>query len=106
MRFSGYWVSQQDSTITVLPDRFDETDLSEKSNWTEAHQNEDPSCPAGYIKPKSVLLDVARRLVQMHPHIAAANLEPMNEEFSVNSLEDFGLLCLKLLPERGYGDES
>ena len=40
MRFSGYWVARQDSTITVLPDRFDETDFSEKSNWTEAHQNE------------------------------------------------------------------
>ena len=42
----------------------------------------------------------------MHLKIAAANAEPMNEEFSVNSLQDFGLLCQKSLPKRGYGYES
>jgi len=105
MRFSGYWVSHQDSTISVVPADFDETDLSEKTKWTEAHQNEDPALPAGFTKRKSVLLDVARRFSQLHPEIAAARVATIDEEFTVNSLEDFGLLCLKLLGERGYGEE-
>ncbi len=49
MLFQGCWLSDMTDGVRVGFDTFDDTALSESSNWTEAHQNEDSSFPAGYI---------------------------------------------------------
>ncbi len=63
MQFSGFWVSQSEQDVIVTRTAFDETDLSDTSNWTEAWQNEDPTHPHGFIDPLAMLQDVCVQLV-------------------------------------------
>lgn len=62
MQFPGYWVSCADGRTMVNAHTFDETELSDASDWTEAWQNEDPSCPQGHIDPLAMLHAVCRSM--------------------------------------------
>ena len=63
MKFDGYWVSKVDGTVSVIAGEFDETELTEESNWTEAMQNEEPTYPHGFIDPMAMLHSVCQKLV-------------------------------------------
>ena len=94
MKFSGYWVSAKDGVVTALPDVFDETDLTAESNWTEAHQNEDPTRPAGYVDPARILAETGLKLLEANPELAKAVASLENQKMEIRNAEDFGLFCL------------
>lgn len=62
MQFPGWWVEGDCREVRITPALFDDTELSEASGWTEAHQNEDSSFAHGFTKPETLLRDVRRRL--------------------------------------------
>lgn len=64
MRLKGYWVSEVAGEIQVTTGEFDETDLSDHSDWKEAWQNDDPNSPHGYLDPLAMLKDIASRILQ------------------------------------------
>lgn len=94
MKFSGYWVSAKDGVVSALPDVFDETVLTAESNWTEAHQNEDPTCPAGYVDPARILAETGLKLLDANPELAKAVAALENQKMEIRNAEDFGLFCL------------
>lgn len=94
MKFSGYWVSAKDGVVSALPDDFDKTDLTAESNWTEAHQNEDPTCPAGYVDPARILAETGLKLLEANPKLAKAVAALENQKMEIRNAEDFGLFCL------------
>ena len=96
MKFPGCWVSEKNGTVFVVPDVFDETDLSEKSNWTETHQNEDHSFPAGYVDPARLLFAVGLKLLEANPDLSKAVTEFNVKEMKIRTAHDFGLFCLSL----------
>ena len=98
MKFSGYWISEQDGVVTALDGIFDETDLSESSNWTEAHQNEDPENPAGYIKPDRIVSETGLKLLEANPELKRKVKALQSDEFQIRNAEDFGLFCLYMAP--------
>ena len=98
MKFHGHWVATQDSRLVVTPNEFDETDLTPASNWSEAHQNDDPALPHGFIDPARVIAEVARRWLAAHPGEAHQFEEPAHGGMEIHTLEDFGRLCLRLAP--------
>lgn len=98
MQFSGYWISKQDGVVTALEDILDETDLSESSNWTEAHQNEDPENPAGYIRPDRIVGETGLKLLEVNPELKRKVEALQSGEFEIRNAEDFGLFCLSLAP--------
>jgi len=55
MRFGGYWVSAERDNLEVVVGEFDDTDLSDHSDWTEAWQNEDPGYAHGFLDPLPIL---------------------------------------------------
>jgi len=63
MKFDGYWVSKVDGTVNVIAGEFDETELTQESNWTEAMQNEEATYPQGFIDPLAMLHSVCQKLV-------------------------------------------
>jgi len=108
MIFPGAFVSKTEDGVHVLFTVFDDTDLSESSQWTEALQNEDPTMPAGFVHPGMIIAETARRFLEGRPE-----LKPAVEAFmasgnsqadsagsgavcTVRSVEEFGLLCLGL----------
>ena len=100
MRFSGFWVSPPAEVVSVTPAEFDDTELSQSSNWTEANENDEPFGPAGYIDPGRLIAEVGLRLLQKDPGLVARVLRGASAgEFEVHSAEDFGLLCLRLSPQ-------
>ena len=100
MKFSGFWISPTDRDLAVFPAEFDETELSESSRWTEAHENEDPTGPAGFVEPARLIAEVGLRLLEKNPNLAATVLRSASgSEFAIESAEDFGLLCLRLSPQ-------
>lgn len=62
MQFLGWWVSGDRSGVTITSATFDDTELSEESNWKEAHQNGEPNAPHGYIEWAQAVSDIGRRL--------------------------------------------
>jgi len=62
MKFYGCWVSGNKSKVVVMPAEFDDTDLSEVSNWKEAHQNEEPKLPHGFVNWNDAVANMERRL--------------------------------------------
>ena len=94
MKFSGYWVSAKDEVVTALPDIFDETDLTAESSWTEAHQNEEPTYPAGYVDPARILAETGMKLLEVNPDLAKVVAKFENQEMEIRNAEDFGLFCL------------
>jgi hypothetical protein len=61
MKFPGFWVSGFSASVRVEPTVFDETDLSERSDWKEALQNEDADAPHGFVDDQAVEREVNRR---------------------------------------------
>ena len=102
MRFPGYWLTRHSDHVTVASHSFDDTDLSQKSNWTEAHQNEDPEYPAGYVKAGLLLAEVVRALHEINPDVFH-KVEDLEDNESVlldiKTVEDLGRLCIHLAPE-------
>lgn len=62
MQFPGWWVEGDQNSVRISRHMFDETELSEKSDWREAHQNEDPAAPHGFTEWSAALSDAERRL--------------------------------------------
>jgi hypothetical protein len=98
MRFSGYWIYERDGVVTATPGTFDDTDLSASSDWTEAHQNEDPECPAGYIKPDRIVSETGLKLLAVNPELEQKVAALEAGEFEIRNAEDFGLFCLAQAP--------
>lgn len=96
MRFYGFWISDTESGVHVESYCFDETELSESSNWTEAHQNEDPENPAGYIDPARILSEAGLKLLEKNPDIAKATQAVDFSSREIKSIEDFGYFSLHL----------
>ena len=96
MKFSGYWVSAKDGVVSALPDVFDETDLTAESNWTEAHQNEEPTYPAGYVDPARILSEAGLKLLEANPDLAKSVAAFEGKKMEIRTAEDFGLFCLSL----------
>lgn len=102
MRFGGYWVSAVRGKIEVTAGEFDDTDLSDHSDWKEAWQNEDPDYPHGFLDPLTMLHDVSKKIVG---GIDAAELEAAAAKFRegtpcpVNDLQDLAMLIQLLIPK-------
>ena len=62
MQFRGWWVSGDAETVTITRATFDDTELSEASGWTRAHQNEEAKAAHGFVTLDAALADVQRRL--------------------------------------------
>ena len=91
MRFGGAWISRLQDGVKVEFASFDETDLTEASNWTEAHQNVDPEFPAGYVDPARIVAEAGRKLLEARPEFRA---ESGDGPVEIRTLEDYGRLCL------------
>jgi hypothetical protein len=98
MNFPGYWVETRGLAIRLTPDVFDEMDLTEASNWTEAHQNEDPSVPHGFTDAARLMAEVAERWLALHPAVRQRLTTEAESELEVRSAEDLALLFLRLAP--------
>lgn len=72
MQFQGFWISGDSKEVAIVPAVFDETELSEASDWKQAHQNVDPELPHGFVEWEHALVDVDSRLAG---HIASALLQ-------------------------------
>lgn len=102
MRFPGYWVSENKGTIEVSATEFDDTDLSDHSDWKEAWQNEDPEYPHGFIDPLTMLHAISKKIVG---EIDAAQLDEIAANFRegspyrVNDLQDLAMLIQLLIPK-------
>lgn len=101
MQFQGFWVSPADGRVEVSTATFDETELSDHSNWQEAWQNDDPNPAHGYIDPLAVLQDVSRRLVgvlcdEQRDQLSTAMRH--GDPLVVNTAEDLARLIQLILP--------
>jgi hypothetical protein len=102
MRFPGYWVSEHEGEIEVSAAEFDDTDLSDHSDWKEAWQNEDPDFAHGFVDPLTMLHSVSKKVVG---EIDAAVLEAAAAKFRdgvplpVNDLQDLAMLIQLLIPQ-------
>lgn len=102
VRFSGYWVVETRGKIEVTAGEFDETELSDHSDWKEAWQNGDPVSPHGYLDPLSLLHDISRKIAGQ---ISPAELAEASGKFHdgapcpVNNLEDFARLIQLVVPQ-------
>lgn len=101
MQFPGYRVGGYGNDVEVVRTIFDETDLSEKSKWQEALQNEDPAGDHGYVNPLSMLHDVSRRIVSQ---LSSDELDALRANMrdgralAVKSLEDLAYLIQIAIP--------
>ena len=101
MQFPGYRVGGYGNDVEVVTTIFHETDLSEKSNWQEALQNEDPAGDHGYVDPLSMLHDVSRRIVSQ---LSSDELDALRANMrdgralAVKSLEDLARLIQIAIP--------
>ena len=101
MRFWGYWVSAERDDLEVVAGEFDDTDLSDHSDWKEAWQNEDPEYAHGFLDPLTMLHDLSKRITG---EIDAGDLEAAAAKFwdgtpfPVNDLEALARLIQLLIP--------
>jgi hypothetical protein len=101
VQFAGYRVAGAVNDIEVVGTIFDETDLSDTSNWQEAWQNEDPAEDHGYVDPLSMLQDVCRRIAG---ELSAHDLELQRAvmrgggRFAVKTIEDLARLIQFAVP--------
>lgn len=63
MQLPGYWVSDAEGNIEISFKKFDDTELSDVSGWTEAWQNEEADNAHGFLDPLAMLQHVSQRLV-------------------------------------------
>lgn len=102
MRFWGYWVSAERDNLEVAAGEFDDTDLSDRSDWKEAWQNEDPAYAHGFLDPLTMLHDLSKKITG---EIDAAELEDAAAKFRegipwpVNDLQDLAKLIQLLIPK-------
>ena len=102
MRFWGYWVSAERGKIEVTAGEFDETELSDHSDWKEAWQNEDPDDAHGFLDPLTMLHDISKRITG---EIDAAELHDAGVRFEagapcpVQDLQDLARLIQLLIPK-------
>lgn len=61
MQIPGYWVSGFGENVTVEPTVFDDTELSEPSEWREAWENDDPAAAHGFVERSAAIEDALRR---------------------------------------------
>lgn len=103
MKFDGYWVSKVDGTVSVIAGEFDETELTQESDWTEAMHNEEPTYPHGFIKPLAMLHSVCQKLVGelgMDERSKLAAELRGGATFPVTTVEDFARLIQLFIPTR------
>ena len=56
MRFSGYWVYEDDGQVVLKRADFDDTELDPDTDWQQAWQNQDPASAAkGYLRESDAL---------------------------------------------------
>ena len=102
MRFSGYWVSAERDKLEVTAGEFDETDLSNHSDWREAWQNEDTDHPHGFLDPLTMLHDISKKILG---EIDAAELQKAVAElqagtpYPIDGLRDLALLIRLVIPK-------
>ncbi len=65
MQFPGYWVSSDDKQIVITRENFDDTEISEETDWKKAHRNEDASVPHGFVLWEAAVADIERRIKGM-----------------------------------------
>lgn len=86
----------------MVAGEFDDTDLSDHSDWKEAWQNEDPDYPHGFLDPLTMLHDISKKIAG---EIDAGDFERLTEKFRdgtpwpVNELEDLARLIQLLIPK-------
>ncbi len=103
MQLPGYWVSNAESTIEVSVGKFDDTDLSDVSNWTEAWQNEEGDSPHGFLDPLTMLQNVSHKIVGQ---MSANEIDEARTAFrngipcTVSDLESLARLIQILVPLR------
>lgn len=103
MKFQGFWVSSEQDKVSIATCDFDETELSDHSNWQEAWQNEDPEESHGYLDSLAMLQDVSRRIVG---NIDQADLKAIATQlrsgapFVVGTLEDFARFIQVVIPSK------
>lgn len=108
MRFPGYWVEGTGTSVTVRSCAFDDTELSESSDWKEAHQNEDPATRHGYVEPLAMLREVCRRVLDGQP--TDLNFPEPSEDAAavkIDNAEQLARLVLRVVgaeAERGKQD--
>jgi hypothetical protein len=96
MQFPGFWVYGHGDQIEVSRYVFDETELTEASNWKMALQNEAPELAHGFVRTIDMLVDVCRR---MGGADAQGPLASHSESFSVSDVESLRLLVLDVIDE-------
>ena len=65
MKFSGYWVSQDDAGMRITRAVFDETDLDPGTNWTQAWQNSDTEAQArGFVHLGEALVYIEKAMAR------------------------------------------
>lgn len=62
MQFPGFTVAGDENRVIICPTLFDETELSERSDWRETHQNANANLTHGYVRWGDALADIERRL--------------------------------------------
>jgi hypothetical protein len=102
MKFHGYWVSKETGKISVTSGEFDDTELSDHSDWKEAWQNADPDAAHGFLDPLAMLHDISKRIVG---NIYAAGLDEAATNFHdgapcpVDDLQDLARLIQLVIPK-------
>lgn len=71
MQFPVWWVGGDRDSVTIIRAAFDDTELSESSNWKKAHQNVDDSLAHGFVEERDMLVEVRRRLGLLEPDAAS-----------------------------------
>lgn len=103
MQLPGYWVRKDGSDVEVSLGKFDDTELSEISNWTEAWQNEENDSPHGFLDPLTMLQNVSQKIVGQ---MSADEIEEARCAFrdgvayTVCDLESLARLIQILVPPR------
>lgn len=94
MQFPGYWVDGRGDQIRVTSYVFDETELTEDSNWKLALQNEDKELPHGFVRPVDMLAEVCRRMSDAE---RPGPLSSGSKSFYVSDVESLRLLVLDVI---------
>lgn len=96
MRFPGYVVESAGNGVKVQPTSFDETELTEASGWTEAHQNAQPGAAKGFAHPVRLIAETASLLLESNAALAGQVQASREGPFILRNAEDFGLFCLQM----------
>jgi len=67
MQFSGFWVSLNGTDVIIDKAVFDETELTQESNWKEACQNLDSDARVrGYVEIKAAIRQAAKLIAKIN----------------------------------------